>query len=81
MKMARKVFCLQTTNNLNGCVSGSYYNFDSSGSDHHDSIMSDQLAGQWFLKASEIPDDSVSIHSYIVNNNSILCSKFMDDTQ
>ncbi|MFX1563823.1 MAG: glycoside hydrolase family 116 protein, partial [Promethearchaeota archaeon] len=27
---------------------GEYYNFDSSGGKHSDSIMADQLAGQWF---------------------------------
>ena len=43
------------------CVwcAGEYYNYDSSGSDHHNSVMADQLAGQWFLKASDIADDSV----------------------
>jgi non-lysosomal glucosylceramidase len=35
---------------------GKYYNYDSSGSGHHDSIMADQLAGHWFLRASKIPD-------------------------
>ncbi|RUS80876.1 hypothetical protein EGW08_011347 [Elysia chlorotica] len=38
---------------------GSYYNYDSSTSGYHDSIMADQLAGQWFLKASGLPDNSV----------------------
>jgi len=38
---------------------GSYYKFDCSASKHHDSIMSDQLAGQWYLKASAIPDGEV----------------------
>ncbi len=40
-------------------VAGSYYNFDSSSSSHHDSVMSDQLAGHWFLKASHVPDSAV----------------------
>jgi len=30
---------------------GQYYNYDSSASYHHDSIMADQLAGQWYAKA------------------------------
>jgi len=29
---------------------GKYYNYDSSRSRHHDSIMSDQLAGFWYLR-------------------------------
>lgn len=39
---------------------GEYYNYDSSSSDHHNSIMADQLAGQWYLKACGLPDNSVS---------------------
>jgi non-lysosomal glucosylceramidase len=31
---------------------GKYYNYDSSNSRHHDSIMSDQLAGFWYLRLS-----------------------------
>jgi non-lysosomal glucosylceramidase len=31
---------------------GKYYNYDSSISLHHDSIMSDQLAGFWYLRLS-----------------------------
>ncbi|CAH1796951.1 unnamed protein product [Owenia fusiformis] len=38
---------------------GSYYNYDSSKAVYHDSVMSDQLAGHWFLKASGLPDDAV----------------------
>jgi len=30
---------------------GEYYNFDSSGEKHSDSIMADQLAGQWYARA------------------------------
>lgn len=29
---------------------GKYYSYDSSRSNHHDSIMSDQLAGFWYLR-------------------------------
>lgn len=39
---------------------GSYYNYDCSSGGHHDSIMADQLAGHWFLKASGLQDDDVS---------------------
>lgn len=39
---------------------GSYYNYDCSSGGHHDSIMVDQLAGHWFLKASGLQDDDVS---------------------
>jgi uncharacterized protein (DUF608 family) len=31
---------------------GKYYDYDSSISFHHDSIMSDQLAGFWYLRLS-----------------------------
>lgn len=31
---------------------GEYFNFDTSGKKHSDSIMADQLAGQWYLRAS-----------------------------
>jgi non-lysosomal glucosylceramidase len=35
---------------------GEYYNYDSSNSEHRDSIMADMLAGQWFSKACGLPD-------------------------
>ncbi len=35
---------------------GQYYNYDSSSSAQHDSIMADMLAGQWFARASDLPD-------------------------
>ncbi|KAK7116158.1 non-lysosomal glucosylceramidase-like isoform X2 [Littorina saxatilis] len=38
---------------------GRYYDFDTSESGHHDSIMADQLAGHWFMKASQLDDDTV----------------------
>lgn len=39
---------------------GSYYNYDSSTtSGHDDSVMTDQLAGHWFLRASGIEDDTI----------------------
>lgn len=41
---------------------GTYYNYDSSTSKYHDSIMADQMAGQWYLKACDLgqsPSDRV----------------------
>ncbi|ESP03323.1 hypothetical protein LOTGIDRAFT_237752 [Lottia gigantea] len=38
---------------------GKYYEYDSSNSEHHDSIMADQLSGQWYLHASDIKDEAV----------------------
>ncbi|KAL4228193.1 Non-lysosomal glucosylceramidase [Mactra antiquata] len=38
---------------------GEYYNYDCSTSGTHDSVMSDQLAGNWYMKASGITDTSV----------------------
>ncbi|XP_056884156.1 non-lysosomal glucosylceramidase [Takifugu flavidus] len=35
---------------------GKYYNYDSSGKDHSNSVMSDQCAGHWFLRASGLGD-------------------------
>uniref|UniRef100_A0A673Z4N0 Non-lysosomal glucosylceramidase n=2 Tax=Salmo trutta TaxID=8032 RepID=A0A673Z4N0_SALTR len=35
---------------------GQYYNYDSSGQDLSNSVMSDQCAGQWFLRASGLGD-------------------------
>jgi non-lysosomal glucosylceramidase len=34
---------------------GEYYNYDSSTSRHHDSIMADQMAGQWYARACGLP--------------------------
>ena len=50
---------------VNYCVSltGRYYNYECSKRRYHNSIMADQMAGQWYLKACEIgqhPDDRVS---------------------
>ena len=42
---------------------GKYYSYDSSRSNHHDSIMSDQLAGFWYLRLCG--------HEYEVRSNSI----------
>ena len=42
-------------------LTGSYYNYDSSTtSGHDDSVMTDQLSGHWFLRASGMEDDTVS---------------------
>lgn len=34
---------------------GDYYNYDSSDSVHHDSIMADMLAGQWYTRVCGLP--------------------------
>jgi non-lysosomal glucosylceramidase len=34
---------------------GRYYDFDSSSSRHHDSIMADQLSGQWYMHVCGLP--------------------------
>jgi non-lysosomal glucosylceramidase len=34
---------------------GRYFNYDASRSRHHDSIMADQLAGQWYARACGLP--------------------------
>ena len=34
---------------------GKYFNYDSSHSQHHDSIMADMLAGQWYARACGLP--------------------------
>uniref|UniRef100_A0A8D0E4M1 Non-lysosomal glucosylceramidase n=1 Tax=Salvator merianae TaxID=96440 RepID=A0A8D0E4M1_SALMN len=40
---------------------GKYYNYDSSHSLSSDSIMSDQLAGQWFLRACGLGEDEFEV--------------------
>ncbi|XP_071455588.1 non-lysosomal glucosylceramidase [Hetaerina americana] len=45
---------------------GKYYNFDSSKSPHSTTIMSDQLCGQWYLKASEITKE-VFPHDHVIS--------------
>ena len=45
-------------------LTGIYYNYDSSTNKYHNSIMADQMAGQWYLKACELgqsPSDRVTI--------------------
>lgn len=44
---------------------GSYYNYDSSQSKHHDSIMADMLAGQWYSKACNLPDIIPTDHAIL----------------
>lgn len=46
-KAARKVYVSELWN-------GKYLNYDSSDSDHHDSIMADMLAGQWYAHACQL---------------------------
>ncbi|XP_030635696.1 non-lysosomal glucosylceramidase [Chanos chanos] len=40
---------------------GKYYNYDSSGRDLSNSVMSDQCAGHWFLKASGLGDGEFEV--------------------
>ena len=42
---------------------GAYYNYDGSGSRHHDSIMADQLAGPWYARACGLPPIVPEAHS------------------
>uniref|UniRef100_A0AAX7VFK9 Non-lysosomal glucosylceramidase n=1 Tax=Astatotilapia calliptera TaxID=8154 RepID=A0AAX7VFK9_ASTCA len=42
---------------------GKYYNYDSSGRDLSNSVMSDQCAGHWFLRASGLGDGEFQIQS------------------
>jgi non-lysosomal glucosylceramidase len=43
---------------------GEYYQYDSSQSQHHDSIMADQLAGEWYVAACNLP--SIVPHDHAV---------------
>lgn len=44
---------------------GQYYNYDSSLSSHHDSIMADQMAGQWYAKACGLPSVVPEANAYL----------------
>ncbi|XP_074651855.1 non-lysosomal glucosylceramidase-like [Tubulanus polymorphus] len=46
---------------------GSYYNYDSSSSGYHDSIMTDQLSGYWFLQASGIEDNTIFPKDHVLS--------------
>lgn len=63
---------------------GEYYNFDSSKSEHKKCIMSDQLCGHWFLRASGFghevfPEDKVKSSLETIFNNNVL--KFKNGEQ
>lgn len=45
------------------CVPGQYYNYDSSGRVLSNSVMSDQCAGHWFLRASGLGEDEFQVSS------------------
>lgn len=51
MYMVKVHLCLRLKMYFLSCL-GKYYNYDSSGRDHSTSVMSDQCAGHWFLRAS-----------------------------
>ncbi|XP_073242353.1 non-lysosomal glucosylceramidase-like isoform X1 [Porites lutea] len=67
---------------------GTYYNYDSSTSKYSNSIMADQMAGQWYLKACDLaqtaPSDQVFPRENVVSalvtvyKNNVL--KFQDGT-
>ncbi len=40
---------------LDALWNGIYLNYDNSDSSHHDSIMADMLAGQWYARACDLP--------------------------
>jgi non-lysosomal glucosylceramidase len=42
---------------------GDYYMYDASRSRHHDSVMADQLAGQWYAAACGLPSIVPSVHA------------------
>ena len=49
-------------------VTGHYYNYDSSTNKYYNSIMADQMAGQWYLKACDLgqsPTEEVSVDKMI----------------
>ena len=46
-KTYREMFQLGQVSYEEKLWNGRYYNYDSSSSGYHDSIMADQLAGQW----------------------------------
>lgn len=50
---------------MHSCLSpsliGKYYNYDSSGRSLSNSVMSDQCAGQWFLRASGLGDNDYQV--------------------
>lgn len=45
---------------------GQYYNYDSSGRDLSNSVMSDQCAGQWFLRASGLGEGEYQVSPFCV---------------
>jgi uncharacterized protein (DUF608 family) len=47
---------------------GKYYNYDCSSSAHHDSIMADQLAGQWYTKACGLSSIIPDANAYLALN-------------
>lgn len=43
---------------------GKYMNYDASTSIHHDSIMADQMAGQWYARACNLPNGTSGLVDY-----------------
>ena len=53
---------------------GEYFNYDSSTSDHHDSIMADMMAGHWYSILCDLPpivppDKALSCYRKIYSYN------------
>jgi non-lysosomal glucosylceramidase len=44
---------------------GQYYNYDASNNDHHNSIMADQMAGQWYARACGLNPIVPDANAYI----------------
>jgi non-lysosomal glucosylceramidase len=61
---------------------GRYYNYDSSGGRHGDSIMADQLAGAWYAQACGLPEclDPGQVHSALQTVFSKNVKGFCDGT-
>eukprot|EP01119_Soliformovum_irregulare_P022256 TRINITY_DN757_c0_g1_i1.p1 TRINITY_DN757_c0_g1~~TRINITY_DN757_c0_g1_i1.p1 ORF type:complete len:910 (-),score=236.24 TRINITY_DN757_c0_g1_i1:44-2773(-) len=53
-KMFHEIFENGKINYEKKLWNGSYYDYDSSKSVHHDSIMADMMAGQWYTKACDL---------------------------
>lgn len=56
-------------------LTGTYYNYDSSDRNYHNSIMAHQCAGQWYLRSCDLgqnKDDQVCVGFDLINFNQFL---------
>lgn len=60
---------------------GKYYNYDSSRKDHSNSVMSDQCAGHWFLRASGLGDGEYQASWLPYSPFNVLSCKFHSELQ